>query len=165
MIVYQQPGKPDKAGAVALAGAGIGWMAFAYGLLAEYDTGYPDGTTCTGRAPASEAYANCLRTSETGGAIVWSAALGVALLGLVVLARTRSSQTGRGTSAIVRAVAWIAAGSLAATAAVTVALGAGGRFYEDRIGPVVWIVAFGVTTAVGVSVGWTAAPRLRRPPE
>jgi hypothetical protein len=122
-----------KAAIVAWSLAGIGWLVWIYGWIAESDTGYPDGLACTGNAAASEAYA---------------------VFGLVVLARCRPRHR-VGAGARVLMVAAGAMSTLLAAAGVSVWVrGAGGGFYEDRIGATSWHLAMVVAVAAGLIGGW-----------
>lgn len=143
-----------KAAIVALSLAGLGWLIWIFGWIAESDTGYPDGLACTGNTAASEAYASCMRNSERTGAIAWAITLGMAVLGLLVLARSRR---GHRIGGVARAltVAALAMSTLLAAAGVTVWVrGAGGAFYEDRIGATSWHLAMVVAVGAGLVGGW-----------
>ena len=150
-----------KAAIVALSLAGVGWLIWVYGWVAELDTGYPDGVACTAHGATTDAYGSCMYGSERAGAIVWALTLGLALAGSVMLARCRRSH-GRSESRTLTLLALVASGSLAVAATVTWFQGAQGEFYEDRLGPTVWNVANLIAILVGIAAGWVLTPRETR---
>jgi len=143
-----------KAAIVALSSAGVGWLIWIYGWIAESDTGYPDGLACTGNAAASEAYASCMRSSERAGTIAWAVTLGVAVFGLVVLARCRPGHRVGAGARVLTVVAWAMSTLLAAAGARVWVRGAGGGFYEARSGATSWHLAMVVAVAAGLIGGW-----------
>jgi len=157
----QRLSRSSKAAIVALSLAGVGWLIWIYGWIAELDTGYPDGVACTGHGPTTDAYASCMHSSERAGAIVWALTLSLASAGLVMLARCRRSH-GRSEARTLTLLALVASASLAVVATVTWIQGAQGEFYEDRIGPTAWNVAYLITTLVGIAAGWVLTPRPER---
>jgi hypothetical protein len=147
---------------LALMLAGVGWLVWIYGWVAEADTGYPDGMACTGHRISSEVYASCMRSSERGGAIAWALTLGLAVLSLVVLGRSRQPHEAEARPLTLEAGAMSMA---LAVAGVSVwILGARGGFYENRIGATTWHVVMVVATTSGLLAGWvfTTASRRRR---
>lgn len=157
-----RPLREARPAIAALVLAVVGWLVWIYGWVAEADTGYPDGMGCTGNPISSEAYASCMRSSERGGAIAWALTLGLAVLALVVLARSRQVHEAEARPLTLEAGAMATA---LAVAGVSVwILGARGGFYENRIGATTWHVAMVVAATAGVLAGWvfTTASRRRR---
>lgn len=150
---------------MALVLAGVGWLVWIYGWVAEADTGYPDGMGCTGHPISSEAYASCMRSSERGGAIAWALTLGLAVLALVVLARSRQPHEAEARPLTLEAR--VMSMALAVAGVSVWILGARGAFYEDRIGATTWHVVTIVAVTAGLLGGWvftTAWHRLRERP-
>jgi hypothetical protein len=147
---------------VALSLAGVGWLIWIYGWIAEQDTGYPDGVACTAHDATTEAYRSCMYGSERAGAIVWALTLGLALAGLVMLARCRRGRRDRSDALTLTVVALVVSGSLAIAATVGWIHGAQGGFYEDRLGSTAWNAANVAAILVGLAAGWALTPRPKR---
>lgn len=135
----------------ALASAALGWAVWLYGAMAESDTGRPNGLGCSGQRGPD--YDSCMRSSEIGGLAAWSMTLGLAILGLVVLVRSR--HTGRHGLAERSAtvVAVLASASLAGAGVAVWLQGIRGRYYDDLIGPAWWNIGMLVGLVVGLVVG------------
>ena len=138
---------------VASSLAAVGWLIWIFGLLAEADTGHPDGLACTGNPAASDAYASCMENAERAGAMAWALTLGLAVAGLVALAHFRWSHSDAGARGLT--VAATALSGLLATAGVIVWVqGARGEFFEDRIGSTTWNVANAAAVIIALTGTW-----------
>lgn len=145
-----------RATAVAMISAGVGWLIMLYGLLAESDTGHPDGLACTKRQGA--AYESCMYNSEQQGLIAWAATLGLAGLGVALLLRAwRSDRPVRSQRGLF-GVALVGSGSLLAAGLAVWVHGVRGGwyadklYYEDSVGAVWWTVAMCIGLTVGLAV-------------
>ena len=141
--------------AIAFATVAIGWGILLFGLYAEADTGLPDGLACTGRlADSVDAYEDCMRQEEGRAMIGWGLAAGAAVVGLVVLSRSRRLSRPDLSQRIVTVLAGLASLSLAGAVAAVWIHGAGGGFYDDAFGPGRWHLTMGLGSAVGAVAGW-----------
>lgn len=162
MPTRQRRSRSFKAAVVALSLAGVGWLIWIYGWIAELDTGYPDGIACTGSAANSDAYRSCMHGSERAGAIAWALTLGLALTGLMALGRCRRGGSDGSDSRALTVVALVLSASLAVVATVSWIIGAQGGFYEDRIGATTWTSVNVAAILLGVTAGWVITLRIGR---
>ncbi len=136
----------------ALVAAGLGWLVWWFGMFAEYDTGLPDGTACTGQT--GDAYDTCMRRSEIGGLGAWAVTLGLAALGLSMLIRSRHRQRTTNGQRAWTALATLASASLAVAGLGVWTKGAGGGYYDNALGPTWWNTIMTIGLVVGAVIGW-----------
>lgn len=153
-FVLSRRSRETRARAAALFLPLAGWGIWLYGWLAEIDTGYPDGLACTINPIDSPEYASCMSSNERSGAIAWGLTLGLAMMALIMLPRTRRASGPALWDRLATVSAFVTSALLAVAGVWVWSLGAQGELFEGRIGATTWHSAMIIWAAVGLAAGW-----------